>query len=343
MKRRSLLLAGLAGAGTAFAQNPRPGLPARAASTSLPVPAQHTYPTRPVTLVVPFPPGGPTDGSARIFAKSLSQQLGQTFTIENRAGAGGTVGTESVAHAAADGYTLLWAGTSGTVVAPALAANLNRQLPYDPMRSFDPISMAVRSPMMLVGNLHTPGGNLNDLLAASKGRQLTVATAGHGSVGHLSLEYMREFIPLNTKHVPFKGGVPGLEALMAGKVDLFFDSVQFLYPSVRDGKVKPYVTTGSARSTVLPSVPTVGEVVHQPFEAYSWFGLVAPAGTPPSILRVLNEAMVKAATDEEVVAFEKNLALESAVGTDMKFGVTIFADYRKWAGVSARANIRPEG
>jgi len=338
MKRRTLLLASLAGAGSALAQN-RPAAPA---ASSVAVPGGHLYPSKPVTLVVPFPPGGPTDGSARMFAKSLAAQLGQTFTIENRAGGGGTVGTASVATAPADGYTLLWAGTSGTVVAPALWANLNRPLKYDPMSSFDPVAMAVRSPMILVGTPKTPGGNLHDLLAASRNKQLTVATAGKGSVGHLTLEYLREFMPLNTVHVPCKGGPQGMQELLAGHVDLFFDSVQFCSPFVRDGKVKPYVVAGGTRSEVLPNVPTVSEVVRKPFEAYSWFGLVAPAGTPPSILRVLNSAMVKATQEPEVQAFMKSLALESVKGTDMQFAVTIFSDYRKWAGVSARANIRPE-
>jgi tripartite-type tricarboxylate transporter receptor subunit TctC len=352
MKRRTLLLAGVAGAGSALAQTPNrtpaqarpvPAAGARSAASTVAAPAPlPAYPTRPITLVVPFPPGGPTDGSARVFAKSMSVQLGQPIVIDNRAGAGGTVGTASVARAAPDGYTLLWAGTSGTVVAPALYANLNRSLRYDPLRSFEPIAMAVRSPMILAGNLKSPGTTLNDLVNASRTKSLSVATAGTGSVGHLSLEYLREFVKLNTLHVPYKGGAPALTDLLGGQVDLFMDSVQFLSPQIRDGKVKPYAVTGSTRSPILPNVPTVSELIGKPFEAYSWFGLVAPAETPRRLLRVLNAAMAKAAQDADVQTFVTKLSLEAMRGSEQQFATTIFSDYRKWAGVAARANIRPE-
>jgi tripartite-type tricarboxylate transporter receptor subunit TctC len=342
MKRRTVLLASLAGAGSALAQSQKPGA-ARPAASSVATPsALPDYPTRPITLVVPFPPGGPTDGSARVFAKSMAAQLGQPIVIDNRAGAGGSVGTASVARSPSDGYTLLWAGTSGTVVAPALYNNLNRSLRYDPLRSFEPIAMAVRSPMLLAGTPRSPGTTLNDLVRASAAKQLTVATAGTGSVGHLSLEYLREFMKLNTLHVPYKGGAPALTDLLGGHVDLFFDSVQFLAPQIRDGKVKPYATTGSTRSPILPNVPTVAELIGKPFESYSWFGLAAPAETPRRMLRVLNAAMNKASQDPAVLAFVKNLALETVRGTDEQFAKTIFTDYRKWSGVAARANIRPE-
>jgi tripartite-type tricarboxylate transporter receptor subunit TctC len=300
------------------------------------------YPIRPITLVVPFPPGGPTDGSARVFAKSMSAQLGQPIVIDNRAGAGGTVGTAAVARSQSDGYTLLWAGTSGTVVAPALYGNLNRSLRYDPMRSFEPIALAVRSPMLLASSPKFAGRTLDDLVAASAKKPLSVATAGSGSVGHLTLEYLREFVKLNTLHVPYRGGAPALTDLLGGQVDLFFDSVQFLSPQVRDGKVKPFVSTGSTRSPVLPDVLTVAEVVGKPFEAYSWFGLVAPAETPRRIVRQLNAAMAKAQQDPDVQAFIKSLALEPVRGTEEQFAKTIFMDYRKWSGVAARANVRPE-
>jgi tripartite-type tricarboxylate transporter receptor subunit TctC len=344
MKRRTLLLAGLAGAGGAMAQTQtRPLAGARPAASAVAAPmAPSDYPTKPITLIVPFPPGGPTDGSARVFAKSMSAFLGQQIVVDNRAGAGGTVGTAAAARSGPDGYTLLWAGTSGTVVAPALYANLNRSLRYDPLRSFEPVALAVRSPMLLASSPKFAGTTLNDLVAASAKKPLTVATAGSGSVGHLTLEYLREFVKLNTLHVPYKGGAPALTDLLGGHVDLFFDSVQFLYPQVRDNKVKAFVSTGSARSPVLPDVPTVTEVIGKPFEAYSWFGLVAPSETPRRIVRQLNAAMAKASQDAEVQAFVKSLALEQARGTEEQFAKTIFTDYRKWAGVAARANVRPE-
>jgi tripartite-type tricarboxylate transporter receptor subunit TctC len=343
MKRRTLLVAGLAGAGGALAQSQAQIGASRAAASAVPAPpAPPDYPTHPIMLVVPFPPGGPTDGSARVFAKSMSAYLRQPIIIDNRAGAGGTVGTAFVARSPSDGYTLLWAGTSGTVVAPALYGNLNRSLHYDPLRSFEPIALAVRSPMLLASSPRFAGTTLADLVAASAKKPLSVATAGTGSVGHLTLEYLREFVKLNVLHVPYKGGAPALTDLLGGHVDLFFDSVQFLTPQVRDNKVKAFVSTGSTRSPVLPDVPTVSEVIGKPFEAYSWFGLVAPVETPRRIIRQLNAAMAKAQQDPDVLAFIKKLALEPARGTEEQFAKTIFMDFRKWSGVAARANVRPE-
>lgn len=334
MQRRSVLLAGLASAGAAFAQ---PRNPARPAASAVPAMPPLDYPRQPITLVVPFPPGGPTDGSARVFAKSMSATLGQPVNIENRAGAGGTAGTAHGAKAAADGYTLLWGGTSGLVVAPALYANLNKRLPYDPTRSFAPIAMAVRSPMMLVGSRSVPAGSLKELTATR--RTWPVATAGAGSVGHLSLAYLHEFMPLEFRHVPYKGGAPALADVLAGKVELFFDSVQFLTSHVKDGKVKPFAVAGAKRSPSLPDVPTVAELIGRPFEAYSWFGLVAPAETPRRIVRALNDAMNKATQDPEVQAYVAKLGLEMVGGHEDTFAKTILMDYFKWAGVSARANI----
>jgi tripartite-type tricarboxylate transporter receptor subunit TctC len=336
MQRRSVLLAGLASAGAAFAQQQH-SQPAQArASAVAPVPPLD-YPQRPITLVVPFPPGGPTDGSARVFAKSISAQLRQPVIIENRGGAGGTLGTAYGAQAQPDGYTLLWGGTSGLVVAPALYANLNRSLPYDPTRSFAPIAMAVRSPMILVGNPASSPRSLKDLSANKK--VWRVATAGGGSVGHLTLAYLKEIMPLEFQHVPYKGGAPALADLLAGKVELFFDSVQFLASHVKDGKVKAFATAGAKRSPSLPDVPTVTEVLGKPFEAYSWFGLVAPAETPRRIVRALNTAMNKAIADPEVQAYVDKLGLEAVGGHEDTFAKTVFVDYFKWAGVSARGNI----
>ncbi|MDB5946968.1 MAG: hypothetical protein JWQ33_1994 [Ramlibacter sp.] len=326
MKRRQILmLAAMAAASRGFAAAP---------------PA--AYPVKPITIVVPFPPGGPTDGSARVFAKSIAAQLGQPVVIDNRAGAGGTVGTASVARAQPDGYTLLWAGTSGLVVAPALYANLGKSLRYDPLRSFEPIAMAVRSPMLLAGNNALKANTLRELIDESQKRVLSVATAGSGSVGHLSLEYLREMVKLNTLHVPYRGGAPALTDLLGGQVDLFFDSAQFLYPLLKDNRIKAYAVTGKTRYALLPDVPTVAELVGKPFESYSWFGLAAPAETPKSILRTLNAAMSKASQDPDVQKFVSSLGLESVRGSEAQFAAVISEDFRKWSGVAARGNVRPE-
>jgi tripartite-type tricarboxylate transporter receptor subunit TctC len=169
-----------------------------------------------------------------------------------------------------------------------------------------------------------------------------VATAGTGSVGHLSLEYLRELVKLDTLHVPYRGGAPALTDLLGGQVDLFFDSAQFLYPQLKDNKIKAYAVTGKTRYHLLPEVPTVSELTGKPFESYSWFGLVAPAETPRAIVRKLNAAMARATDEPEVQKFMTSLGLESMRGSEEQFAKIIATDFRKWSGVAARANIRPE-
>lgn len=296
------------------------------------------FPGKPITLVVPFPPGGPTDSSARLFGKVLGERLGQAVIVENRAGAGGTVGTAAVTRAQPDGYTLLWGGTSSMVVAPALYP----QLQYDPVKSFAPIGMAVRGPLILVSRPALPATNVDTLLAYAKGHPMTVASAGTGSIGHLAAELFKKVAGVNLLHVPYRGGAPAMTDVMGGQVDLFFDTVTLLYPQIAAGKLRAYATTGARRYVKLPGVPTLAEALGKPYEAYSWFGLLAPAGTPADVVRKLTVALAAAAKDPEVIRQMEDLGLEPVGGTPAEFAQSISTDLAKWTDIVKLANVKPE-
>ncbi|WP_144630706.1 Bug family tripartite tricarboxylate transporter substrate binding protein [Bordetella genomosp. 13] len=296
------------------------------------------FPTRPITLVVPFPPGGPTDSSARLFGKVMADKLGQPVVVENRAGAGGSVGTAYVSRAQPDGYTLLWGGTSSIVVAPALYTNLQ----YDPIKSFTPIGMAVRGPLILVSRPELPAKTLDALLTQARGKEMTVASAGTGSIGHLTAELLKSTTGTQLLHIPYRGGAPALADVMGGQVELLFDTVTLLYPQITAGKLRAYAVTGSARYPRLPDVPTVAEVTGKPFEAYSWFGLMAPAGTPDEAVKKLTDALAAGARDGGVTREMETLGLEPVGGTAQAFAQSIRTDLDKWTQVVRQANVKPE-
>jgi tripartite-type tricarboxylate transporter receptor subunit TctC len=296
------------------------------------------FPTKAITLVVPFPPGGPTDSSARLFGKVMAEHLGQAVIIENRAGAGGTVGTSAVTRAPADGYTLLWGGTSSMVVAPALYPHLQ----YDPVKSFTPIGMAVRGPLILVGRPDFPPRTLAELVPYAKEHRVTVASAGTGSIDHLAAELFNRTAGTSLLHVPYRGGAPAMTDVMGGQVDLLFDTVTLLYPQIAAGRLRAYATTGRQRYAKLPDVPTVGEALGKPYEAYSWFGLLAPSGTPQAVVDKLADALSAAAGDPGVIGQMQELGLEPVGGTPGAYAATIASDLAKWTEIVKRANIKPE-
>lgn len=300
--------------------------------------AAESFPAKPITLVVPFPPGGPTDTSARLFSSVMAKKLGQPVIVENRAGAGGSVGTAAVTRDKADGYTLLWGGTSSIVVAPALYTNLQ----YDPVESFTPIGMAVRGPLILVSRPELPAKDLRQLQTYANSHDLTVASAGTGSIGHLTAEMFKSESGAKMLHVPYRGGAPALTDVMGGQVDLLFDTVTLLTPQIRAGKLRAYAVTGSQRYSGLPDTPTVSEVIGKPFEAYSWFGLLAPAGTPAPAVQALTGALAAAAKDPEVIRQLSAQGLEPVGGTPQDFARTIRADLDKWTGVVRSAGVKPQ-
>lgn len=294
------------------------------------------YPTRAVTLVVPFPAGGPTDASARLFAKAMADKLGQPFIVDNRAGAAGTVGSAFVARAAPDGYTLLWGGTSTLAVAPGLYKGLK----YD-AKSFVPIGMALRGPLMIAGRPNLPAKGLPELIALAKAQPLTIGSAGNGSIGHLATEQFQEAAKIKLTHVPYRGGSPAITDAMGGQIDMVFDTAAALAPFVKAGKLKAYAVTGSKPYAPLPDVP-VARATLAPVEDYSWFGLVAPANTPAAALQVLTKAFADVAS---LPGIQRELAVtgvEAGVATPKAFAEVIAADLAKWSGLIQRANVRSD-
>lgn len=297
------------------------------------------YPTRPITLVVPFPPGGPTDASARLIGKEMASSLGQPVVIENRAGAGGTVGSSAVAKAVPDGYTLLWGGTSSLVVAPALYP----QLSYDPVKSFAPIGMVVRGPMMLAGKASLAPKNLVEVLALAKTQKLSYGSAGAGSIGHLAGELFQESHQTDLLHVPYRGGALALNDLLGGQIDLIFETAQFMAPHIKAGKVQAYAVAGHKRYPGLPDVPTLHEL--QPrtaFEAYSWFGLVAPANTPRAVLSTLEKSLQKTMADTAILAQVTASGFEPVNSQADFLAQAMASDLKKWRELVQRRNIKPD-
>jgi tripartite-type tricarboxylate transporter receptor subunit TctC len=299
-----------------------------------------TYPAKPIHLVVPFAPGGPTDGSARIVAKSFETRLGQPVVIDNRPGAGGTVGPVTVMRAPADGYTLLWAGTSSMAMGPALYRNLA----YDPIKSFTPISLVVRSPELLVGRSNLQANTLKELIQLIKSEpgKLTFGSAGAGSSTHLAGELFKSTFGLNIVHVGYKGGAPALIDLLGKQIDLVFDTVPTLAPHVKSGALKAYAITGQKRSPLVPEVPTVQEATGTEFDAYSWFGLVAPAGTPADIVQKLSSELRTALAEKETYDALVSIGFEVLGTSGDEFAQAISSELKKWSSVVQKTGITVE-
>ena len=267
-----------------------------AAATLLPITTAHAqaqaqaYPNKPVKLVVPYPPGGPTDIVARVVAQHLSEQTGQTFVVENRAGAGGNLGAEAVARSPADGYTLLVATT-----AHAINMSIFKTLNYDVQRDFAPVSLLTQGPLVLVANPAFPAKTVAEVIAQAKAKpgQLNYASSGNGQSTHLSAELFNTMAGVKLNHIPYKGSAPALTDVIAGQVPLMFDTMLSSMPFVKAGKLKAVAVTSPQRSPAAPDVPTVAESGLPGYEVFAWNGLLAPVGTPPAVIARLSEEMKK--------------------------------------------------
>jgi tripartite-type tricarboxylate transporter receptor subunit TctC len=320
--KQSLVVAlgiGTLGAATAFAQ---------------------TYPDRPITLVVPFGAGGPTDASARIIARVLGARLGQPIVIDNKAGGGGTVGPMTVVRAAPDGYTLLWGGTSSLAMGPGLFPKLG----YDPVKSFTPVSQVVRAPHLLVGRPDIPARNLAELVKLGKAQpgKLTFGSAGAGSSTHLAGESFKATSGVDLLHVGYKSGAAALQDVLGKQIDLVFDAIPALAPQVKAGALRAYGVTGVTRSPLLPDVPTISEQLGQPFDAYSWFGLLAPAGTPPAIVNKLSTELAAALADPEVRNQLQTTGFDVLGTSSEAFARTIAEEAQKWTALIRKLGLTAE-
>lgn len=298
-----------------------------------------SFPTKPIRVIVPFPPGGGTDLVTRIVTPRMAEILGQPFVIENRAGAGGNIGTDLVAKSAADGYTLLVASAS-----TAINTTLVKDLSWDFARDFRPVVLMVVNQHLLAARPTLSASNVKGLLALAKAKpgQITYASYGNGSSAHLTAELFKMMASVDLVHVPYKGAAPAVNDVLAGHVDIIFADVAAMLPHIKSGKLKALAIASKRRFEGLPDVPTIDESGVPGFEAGGFLGLVAPAGTPATVISALNAAGQKSLAVSEVR--ERLLALASPPvgGTPEQFGKHIRAEIEKWARVIRAANITPD-
>jgi tripartite-type tricarboxylate transporter receptor subunit TctC len=298
------------------------------------------YPTKPIHLIVPFPPGGGNDTVARAIAQQVGPDLGQPLVIDNRPGAGGSVGAELAAKAPADGYTLFLAGVGSHAVNP----NLHRKLPYDAIKDFTPITLIASAPSVLVVNPSVPARTVAEFTAYARANpgKLNYASNGNGSAAQLAAAMYEWMAGVKMVHVPYKGIAPAMTDLLAGETQLMFGTIVALVPHVQAGKLRALAVTSRKRSSLLTEVPTLAESGLPDYEAGSWYGILAPAGTPRDIVERLNGAVVKAIREPEV---SKRLVQEGAepVGsTPDEFGAHIKSEIARVARVVREAGIKIE-
>jgi tripartite-type tricarboxylate transporter receptor subunit TctC len=295
------------------------------------------YPTKPVRIVVPFAAGGGTDSLARVIGQKLQEGLGQSFVIDNRPGAGGSIGSEIVAKAAADGHTLL-AVNAGHVINP----HLYKTLPYDTIKSFSPVALWGTASYVLVVHPSVPAKSVKDLIALGKARKdLTFASSGNASTTHLAAELFNNMAGTKMTHVPYKGGGPANTALVSGEVSCYFGSIGGSLPHIRSGRLRTLAVTGIKRSSALPDVPTIAEAGLRGYDITGWFGLLAPAGTPPDVVATLNKEVNKALQQADVK--KRLLGAEGAdpvPGSAAEFGQFIGTELRKYAEVVRTSGAR---
>jgi tripartite-type tricarboxylate transporter receptor subunit TctC len=295
------------------------------------------FPTRPITIIVPQPPGGGTDIISRVVGQQLSVQLGQPVVIENRAGAGTVVGTAAAAHAAPDGYTLLAGLTANMAVNPSLFA----KLPYDSVRDFTAVGMMAEFPFVLVVSKDFPAHSVKDVIALAKSKpgELNFASAGNGSGQHLSGEMFKLMSGTNLTHVPYRGASPAYTDVVTGRTPLFFDNLASALGQIKGGNVRAVAVTGKERAPLLPDVPTIAESGIPGFQNYVWFGLWAPKDTPRPIVEKLYAAVRKSVATPSV---KERIMADAGVPIDMPLADIepfLKSEIAKWADVVKRANV----
>jgi tripartite-type tricarboxylate transporter receptor subunit TctC len=296
------------------------------------------YPSRPVTLIVAFTPGGPSDVLARLVGRKLERLLGQPFVIENRPGAGGNIAAELAARAAPDGHTLLMGNNSIL----ATNASLYKKIGYDAEKDFSPISLIGSQANILVVNPAVPAKSLAELIALAKAQpgRLNFASSGYGAAAHLAGELFKTQAHVDIVHVAYKGAAPALQDLIAGHVQMMFATAASVVPHIRDGLVRPLAVTTLTRTAVLPDIPTVAELGIAGFDATTWHGLVAPAGTPPEIIVTLHRAIVEALNDPATRKALGDLGVDIAGSSPAEFAGYIKAEIPKWSAVVKAAGAR---
>ena len=298
------------------------------------------YPAKPVRMVVPFPAGGPTDIVGRTIGQKLNDTLGQPVIIDNRAGAGGVIGTEHVAKSPPDGYTLLLGSISGLAVAMSLYPNRG----YDSLRDFAPVTQAVTVTNILVVHPSLPVKNVRDLLALARAKPgaLNYASSGSGTVTHLAGELFKTLGRVNIVHVPFKGGAPALTALMSGEVQMSYENSLIVVPHIKAGKLHALAVTGVQRSKLMPELPTIAEGGLPGYAASGWYGFVVPAAVSKEIVGRLNADIGRILRMPDVVERLSGQGAEPVGGTAEQFGAFIRSEIEKWTGLVKTANMKAD-
>ena len=306
---------------------------------TMPASAQQAFPAKPVRIVVPFTPGGGVDIYARVIAARLSESLGQSVVVENRAGAGGTLGTNVVAKAPADGHTLLFT-TGGTL---AVAVSLFKDLPYDPARDFAPVARVAETPLVLVVGPAVQANSVRELLALAKAQPGRLAYAGVPGGGlQLAGELFKSMGGVDIRYVPYKGGSAALADVQGGHVDLMFDNISQSMPLIKAGRLRALGVTTAKRVPALPDLPTIAQAGLPGYEITTWYGLVAPAGTPEAVVARLNREVLRIMALPEVQQRLAADGVEAATTSPEQFGEFIRAEIRKWAKLVQDAGIRAE-
>ena len=297
------------------------------------------YPDKPVRMVVPFPPGGGTDVVARAIALKLTEQWGQSVVVDNRPGAASMVGTEMLARAVPDGYTLGFVSMSHTI-----NPSIYKKLPFDPIADFSPVALAATAPNVLVVNPGVGAKSVAELVQIAKSRpgKLNFPSSGNGGVSHLSMEMFRYAAGIDIVHVPYRGAGPALTALLANETQLMMATTPVALPQMKAGRLIALATTGLKRSSLAPEIPTVAEAGYPGFEADTWYGMLAPAKVPPALVNQANAAVTKMLTQAD---FKERLAHEGAQpagGTPAQFATHIKSEIEKWAKIVRMAKVKIE-
>lgn len=305
------------------------------------------YPERPVKIIVPFAPGAGTDAMGRLIAQKLGEIFtadntarggaAATFVVENRAGASGAIGTQAVAQAAPDGLTLLLIASPFTTVAASLPS-----AGYDPLRQFAPVGMVATGPLVWAANTKLAASNMRELVALAKQKPgtLNYGSAGAGGVNHLVLELLKVRTGTFITHIPYRGVAPAVMDMIGGQIDLVTGTVPALLPFIKAGTIKPLAVTSARRSSALPDVPSMAESGFADFNVLNYFGIMAPAGTPPAVVNALNAALQKMVLLPDVVARFKTDAVEAATGTPAQLAQFIEADLKGWQNVVKTQNLK---
>ena len=295
-----------------------------------------TYPSRQITLIIPFAAGGSNDLVGRAIGKKLTEAWGQPVIVENRAGAGGMIGTSVVAAAPPDGYTLLLVSSTFTIN-PAI----KKSMPFDPIRDFTPVAFIARSPLLLTASNKLPVKSAKELLALARSKpgQIAYASAGLGSINHIAAELLALSGGATFMHVPYKGGAPALNDLLGGHVDIYVSSLPQVLPLAQSGQAKALAVTSARRTALLPDVPTLEESGVAGFDLWSWWGIVGPAGMPATIVNALNSEIGKMLTSPELSTFLSNEGAEAETMTPQQFGDLMRLETARWIKVAHEANI----